>query len=244
MHKKKKLGILGGMGSRAGAMLFSKVLDYSPALKDQDFIEILIHSNSAVPDRTRAIVHKAESPVNELLRSIKLLNDSYVDFIIMACVTSYYFHRTLQLHSRARILDPIDIIKKHIQDQYPTIKKIGLLATAGTIQSGIFHQAFDGTGMTVVTLDDRDTEDIFMKSVYMQGGLKSSEISGEAIDLFFQSIPKILDQGAEVIIGGCTEVQLVLKENMLPIPYIDSMDLAAREAVKLCYDLDLHPVTL
>ncbi len=244
MDKRGKLGIIGGMGSRAGAMLFAKVLDYSPALKDQDFMEVLLHSNSKIPDRTRHIVNDEESPVKELLRSIKLLNESKVDYIIMACLTAHYFYDTLQRHSKAKIIHLMKSTKEHIQTFYPRIQTIGLLATTGTLQSRIFHKEFENTGIELVTLDEEDNERIFMQSVYMEGGLKSATVSSEALSLFHQSIPKLMNQGAQAIIGGCTEVQIAIKKTTVEVPYIDPMDIAAIEAVKLCYKKDLQAVNL
>ena len=85
MASNRKLGIIGGMSSRAGALLFKKIIDASPALTDQEFIEIILHNNSAVPDRTRAIVRGEESPANGILRSIKLFNKNQVDLVVRAC---------------------------------------------------------------------------------------------------------------------------------------------------------------
>jgi len=59
---KKKLGIIGGMGSHAGVWLFNRITELSYAQKDQEYLDILVHNNSAIPDRTRAIVYKEASP--------------------------------------------------------------------------------------------------------------------------------------------------------------------------------------
>lgn len=234
---KKKLGILGGMGSRAGAMLFNKIVDYSPAIKDQDFIEILLHNNSAIPDRTRAIVYQEESPLEEVLRSIKLFNENKVDVVILACVTSYYFYEEIKMHANAEILHPVQLIKEHLLNNYAGIRKAGLLATTGTLRTRLFQNEFKDSGIELVTLNEEDQENLFMRSVYMENGLKSSHISDSAVQLFFQTIPKLLNQHAEVIIGGCTEVQIVLKDRTLSVPYIDAMDITAKEAIRICYGL-------
>ncbi|MES2730970.1 MAG: amino acid racemase [Bacteroidota bacterium] len=234
---KKKLGILGGMGSRAASMLFSKIVDYSPATKDQDFIEILLHNNSAIPDRTRAIVYQEESPLEEVLRSIKIFNENEVDVVILACITSYYFYEEIKRHANAEILHPVKLMKEHLLNHYPDIRKAGVLATTGTLKTNLFQNEFQDSGIELVTLNPEDQENLFMRSVYMENGLKSSPISDTAVQLLFQTIPKLLNQHAEVIIGGCTEVQIVLKENMLSVPYVDAMDVTAKEAIRVCYGL-------
>ncbi len=235
---KKKLGILGGMGSRAGAMLFSKVIDFSPAVRDQDFIEILLHNNAAVPDRTKSIVYGEASPLKDILRSIELFNENGVDVVIMGCVTAHYFYKEIQQASQAEVLHPIDLVREHLRAAYPGIQKAGVLATTGTLQSGLFQQGFKDSGIELVTLNKKEQESLFMVSVYMPEGLKSSQVSPKALELFFRTIPSLLDQGAEVIIGGCSEVQIALKNTTLPVPYVDSMDILAQAAVRVCYGMD------
>jgi aspartate racemase len=76
-----------------------------------------------------------------------------------------------------------------------------------------------------------------MKAVYMKNGLKSSSISEEAIQLLLKAADKLIDKGAEIIVGACSEVPIVLNQSKLTIPFIDSIDLLARESVNQCYNL-------
>ncbi len=235
MTAKKKLGIVGGMGSRAASILFRKIIDCSPAIKDQDFIEIVLHNNSAIPDRTQAIVYGGASPVREILRSIELFNQSNIDVVVLACVTSYHFFEEIQRHSKAEIINPISLVKEHILEHYGFVKKIGLLATTGTLKTGLFQNEFQDSDIEIALLNEEDQENIFMESVYMKNGLKSSKISNKALTLFNQALPKLINQGAELIIGGCTEVQIVLNNKIDQVPYIDVMDIAAKEIIRRCY---------
>jgi aspartate racemase len=238
MTAKKKLGIVGGMGSRAASMLFRKIIDCSPAVTDQEFIEIILHNNSAIPDRTQAIVYGGASPVKEILRSIELFNQNKVDIAVLACITSYHFYEEIQLHCEAEIIHPIALVRAHILDKYPSVKKIGLLATTGTLKTRLFQKEFKDSGIEIVLLNKEDQENIFMESVYMKNGLKSSKISNKAFNLFNQAIPKLIDQGAELIVGGCTEVQIALTNKTLEVPYIDVMDMAAKEVINRCYGME------
>lgn len=235
MKSTKKLGIIGGMGTRAGISFMNKVVDYSPAVRDQEFIEIILHNNSSIPDRTRAIIHGECSPLDEILRSIRLFNENRVDMIVLACNTSYFFFDQFAPFANADILHPMRIVREEIRRYPQRIRKVGLLATTGTIQSGIFHRELEPYGLEVLTLPAKEQEFLFMASVYMENGLKSSRISQEARTLMFRSRDILLDSGAEVIVGGCTEVPLVLHEQNVPVPFIDPMDLLARRVVEACY---------
>ncbi|PZR32949.1 MAG: hypothetical protein DI538_18800 [Azospira oryzae] len=235
MQSKKRLGIIGGMGSNAGVSFFKKVIACCPASCDQDFIEIVVHSNSKVPDRTRAISFGETSPVDEIVRSIKLM-EQHVDVIAIPCVTSFYFYPEFSSATHVPILHPVSLVKEELKRNFDSKTKIGLLATTGTIQSRLFTKKYDTESFEFTTLNAHDQEEFFMRSVYMKNGLKSAVVSNEARKYFDVAVSKLLDAGAEVIVGACTEVQLALDQSRLAIPYVDAVDLLAKSAVEACYD--------
>ena len=53
---KKTIGILGGMGPLATADLFHKIISLTAADCDGEHVRVYIDSNSAIPDRTAAIL--------------------------------------------------------------------------------------------------------------------------------------------------------------------------------------------
>ena len=229
----KKLGIIGGMGSRAGAMFFQKIIDYSPARTDQEFIEVILHSNAPTPDRTRAIVYGEASPLLQLARSVKLLNDEQVDYIVMTCVTSHYYLDSLQKLSNALIINPIDLVVKELKRK--KANRVGVLATTGTLQTGLFQRAIDHEGIELICLSPKHQEEYFMQSVYMENGLKSSKFCAIALQLFDNSVEELKKAGAEILIGGCSEVPLILDSETHNIDVIDTMDELAKEVIRRCY---------
>jgi aspartate racemase len=227
--KKIKLGIIGGMGSRAGIIFQSKLLQFSQAKTDQEFVEFLYHNNSNIPDRTRAILYKETSPVPELTRSIQLMNNAKVDIILSACMTSYYFFDAMQEISNCPIIHPIKLVSDHINSELSQFTKIGLLATSGTIHTRLFHDYIELSGeRKLITLDEDKQESIFMEAVYGENGLKCHNPSKQSINLLYSAVELLINAGAEVLIGGCTEVSIILNHENLKIPFIDPMELMAK----------------
>lgn len=235
MSHKKKLGIIGGMGSRAGAVFLQKIIDYSPAVVDQDFLEIIFHNNSQVPDRTRAIVYNDPSPLDAILKSIDLFNQNKVEVIALGCVTSYYYYQQIALHTDATIINPLQLVIDCIKEKFIDSKRVGLLATTGTINSGLFHKQLKENNIEVITLGPVAQEDIFMRSVYMENGFKSARISENARTLMLQSIEGLKALNVDLIIGGCTEVSIGIDPELISDSYIDTLDLLARKTVGYCY---------
>ncbi len=216
------------MGTRAGLFFVNKLIDKIDAPRDQDFPEFILHNNSSIPDRTLAIVFGEESPEFELLRSIKMMRDLKVDYILLTCITSYHFIDKLSEKLRKNILDPVDLTINILRQK--GYKRIGLMATTGTLKSRLFHRKCQD--MELVTLNEHEQEEFLMKSIYMDGGLKSSKISEKAYYLFTRAFNTLKNDNVEVIVGGCTEVQIGYANMKTTIPYLDTMSVLADEVIK------------
>lgn len=236
MHR-KKLGIIGGMGSRAGVFFLRKIIDYSPAETDQEFPEIIFHNNSLIPDRTRAIVYHERSPLEEIYKSIDMFNENDVEVIALACVTSYYYYNHVKDRTCARVINPLHLVAEYVRSSYEGVARVGVLATTGTIRMGLFHKALKDCGANVITLDPHDQEALFMESVYGRNGFKSAYISDEARGLMNEARERLTAKGVDLIIGGCTEVSIAISPDEITTPYIDTLDLMARKTVEYCYDI-------
>lgn len=233
MISNKRVGIIGGMGTQAGANLFQKLIDLSPADNDQGFMEVLIHSNSQIPDRTRAIVYGEESPLREMTRSIDLMNKCGVELLLLACNTVYYYYDEFVAYTNARVLNPIHLLREYVVEN--GYQKIGILGTTGTMTANTFGNELRRYDKEIIKLDSWEQENLFMESVYGKNGLKSSTISQEAIDKMHDAVKLLIGRGAEIIVGGCSEISIAIQQDDIPVPYIDTMDLMARKAIEECY---------
>ena len=72
--KKKIVGIIGGMGPSATALLFQKLINYTQASADSEHMHILIDNNTEIPDRTTAILNDLDTPVDYIVESGKKLD--------------------------------------------------------------------------------------------------------------------------------------------------------------------------
>jgi len=238
MNARKKLGIIGGMGSRAGALFLNKVVDYSPALTDQEFIEIIFHNNSAIPDRTKAVIYNGESPMRAIYNSLDMFNQQKVDAIAMTCMTVHYYYDEISAYAHAKVLNPLKLMAGEIREEYPGVQRVGILAGTGAINSGMYHKALAGTKVDIVTLAPEDQESLFMRCLFMKNGFKSAVISDEARALMHEALNKLKSLGVDLVIGGCTEVAIGVDQSSAGVPYLDALDLLAKKAVEYCYDAE------
>ncbi len=223
----KIIGILGGMGPEATADLYLRIIKATPAKRDQDHPRVIIYSNSKVPDRTPAILGTGPSPLPELIRAGKRLEEAGADFVIIPCNTAHFFINQLQEELRIPILDMIKLSAEEAKKNYTNLKRAGLLATDGTLKSELYRTAYDKAGIEIIEPTPEKQAEV-MKAIYqyikagnlIDGGLMLRDVANELVSL-----------GAELIICGCTEVSLVLKDGKLPVPILDPLQILADAAV-------------
>jgi len=166
-----------------------------------------------------------------LVQSAKILEKAGADFITIPCVTAHYYYESLQRRIKIPILNIMMETVKHVQNRFQGIQKIGLIATTGTIQTDLFQKAFGLTGIELILPNSEIQKKWVMKAIYGKLGIKAIGSSESSKNLILQASHRLIQQGAQAIIAGCTEVPLVLKEGDLPVPVIDPITLLAQAAM-------------
>jgi aspartate racemase len=229
--KLKTIGILGGMGPEAGAYLLERIIRETAAGRDQDHPPIILYSLPQVPDRTEAILHGGPSPVPALRRGLRALDRAGVDFAVMSCISAHYFYAQAARRSPLPVLNLIDETVAAVKKMRPVPKTIGLIATSGTVRSGIVTKAFQGAGISVIAPSARGQARV-MTAIYGPKGVKAGFTEGPARTIVLGIAAGLVRRGAQAILAGCTEIPLVLRASDLPVPLIEPMAIGARAAIR------------
>jgi aspartate racemase len=225
------IGIVGGMGPEAGCYLHQKIIEYTPVNKDQDHFEVILHTNSKVPDRTLAILKHGENPVKEINRSIEILQNAGANIIVLACVTAHYFAGKFKFSKKTKFINIVELSAQHIKKHHPDIKEIGLLATSGTIKSGFIPRIFASHGIRMLALDGEDQENYVMSAIYGEDGIKKGNKSDIPKKKLINAVSLLKEKKCKGILAGCTEVPLALSQKDIDLPLFDVMDICARYLV-------------
>ncbi|MHC1779599.1 MAG: aspartate/glutamate racemase family protein [Bacteroidales bacterium] len=234
MNKPGCIGILGGMGPEATSCLFNLIIKNTPASTDQEHVPVIIYNNPLIPDRTRHLVYGEESPLKMLTTGALILENAGATLIIIACNTAHYYINDILPHINIPILNMIDLTSEYI---YTTMKesgriKAGILASTGTIRSGLYQKSLESFGIEPVLLPAHLQEELVMEAVYGKSGIKAG-YKREPEKLLGKAVKILNAAGAHVIIEGCTEIPIVLREKHSPVPLVNSMEILAKAAIKL-----------
>lgn len=223
---RKTIGIIGGMGPLATCDLFEKIVTHTRAGCDQEHLHILIDNNTSIPDRTRALLSHGEDPLPQLIISAGRLQRAGADFLIMPCNTAHCFYEGLQKATELPILHMPAETAKALARQ--GVRRAGLLATDGTVLSGVYDRKLAEQGIETLKPDAPGQREV-MRMIYEV--VKAGRFDPQVPE-FLAVCRQLLDRGAETLILGCTELPLAFARYRISLPYIDPTLVLAEAAIR------------
>ena len=103
------------------------------------------------------------------------------------------------------------------------MKKLGLLGTRFTMQGEFFKKPFIESGIEIITPNESDMAVVNDK---ISSELELGIVKPETLALFQEIIKRMkTENGIEAIILGCTELPLILNDEVSPVPCLDTMQI-------------------
>ena len=229
--KEKVLGVLGGVGPLATIYFADLVIKMTQADTDQEHIAMVILNHSSIPDRTEYILDKSKpNPLPVMIRDAKVLEEDDCDYIVIPCNTAHYFYEEIQKSVNVPIINILEETVKYCEKTIPNIKKIGVLATDGTIKSNAYQNIIEKHSLECVVPSEYDQKSL-MNIIYNQ--VKA----GKEVDIYeFQRIiGELKKQGCDAVVLGCTELSIIKKDfDISRADIVDSMECLARASILAC----------
>lgn len=232
-----KIGIVGGVGPAATVDFLDKIVKATPARRDQDHLKVVVEQNPQIPDRTRNLIHGEPDPTIPLYATCRRLEDAGADIITIPCNTAHAYVEDLQRHLTIPIVSMLRTTIEHIAATYGTTRKVGLLATTGTVRTGVYHAVARGS-FDLMVPDDAHQE-LVMASIYGPLGVKAGYQSGQCLEDLLAAVRHLVARGAEILILGCTELPVLIDESDdyrvgdRRVVMLDPTNLLARRCVAL-----------
>lgn len=227
-HSPKILGVMGGLGPIATAHFMELVISMTDTQTDQQHLPMIIYNMPGIPDRTAYILDNTkEDPLPEMLRVGQQLQQQGVACIAVPCVTAHYFLPRLEAGISVPLINGVRETVWHLKEN--GIKKVGIMATDGTVQSGIFHRELTAQAMVPVVPEEAAQRDV-MHLIFQN--IKAGEPA--EMERFFAAADSLRSQGAETIILGCTELSLIKRDHALGAGFVDVLEVLAQQSVVAC----------
>ena len=226
------VGVLGGMGPLATIDFMRKVLDATPAARDQDHLPMIVCSLPQIPDRTAAFRGDGDSPLDAIVACGRRLASAGADLIVMPCNTAHLWFDDVQQQLQLPMLHLVDAALREALDLAGAEARVGLLATDATIASGLYiNRRLADTPPPQWLLPTAGE----MLALVMPGiaAVKAGRLpDGQA--LLADAARALEQRGADVLVLGCTEIPLVLDAAACGMPVVDATAALARQVVARC----------
>jgi aspartate racemase len=226
----KSLGVIGGMGPMATAVFMQRVIENTVASRDQDHIDMVVLNHATLPDRTSAILDQSGDVfLQAIKKDIKLLEHALVEHIAIPCNTSHYFFDELQAMTDIHIINMVDETAREIYKVYGEHTRVGILATNGTISSGIYQRGCSEYHMQLHP-PDSDTQEKIMDIIYNQIKVEQN-VDATRIEVIIRDLFE-KDQCSCVIIA-CTELSCIELSQEIAGRCVDAMDILVKKSIEM-----------
>ena len=215
------IGILGGMGTQAGLDFCNKLAVLNRGKIDQDYPLFLLYNKSNIPGRPESIgiqtsrltnrfsnsknKKKYKLVLDSLLKGCRLLKKDKCKFIVIPCNTAHYWYDDLKKKIKLPIINMPKEVYIHAKKTCKKNSSIGLLATEGTIMTGVYNKFFNSRYRMIHPnkLIQKNSVNQAIKLVKM-GNVKA------AAKKIKPAINFLIKKKCKKIILGCTELPIAI----------------------------------
>ena len=223
----KLLGLVGGT-SWASTIEYYKLINegVNEHLGDMNFARCIIHSfnyqdiinnnNADAWDKTLTMISEAS----------KHLIASGAEAIVLCANTMHLIANDLQKVIPVPIIHIAEETAKSIQAK--GLKKVALLGTKFTMERPFYHERLAKYGIDAITPTGEDS-DFVHASIFDELG--RGIVMQSTRERYLQIIERLIKDGAEGVILGCTEIPLLLSQADVSVPVFDTTLIHSKAAV-------------
>ena len=215
------IGILGGMGTQAGLDFCNKLAILNRGKIDQEYPLFILYNKANIPGRPESIgvhtgnlsnrlVNKKSKKkyllvLKSLLKGCQLLKKSKCKFIVIPCNTAHYWFDDLKKKIDIPIINMPKEVLNHTLKKCKKNSSIGLLATEGTLKTGIYNKFFDRKYNLIYPslILQKNSVNKAIKLVKMGNVKTASKIIKPAVNY-------LVKKNCKKIILGCTELPIAI----------------------------------
>jgi len=215
------IGILGGMGTQAGLDFCNKLAVLNRGKIDQEYPLFILYNKSNIPGRPESIGSQTKNLSNKstnknskakynkvlksLLKGCKLLEKNKCKFIVIPCNTAHYWFDDLQNKINIPIINMPKEVFKFTKKKCKKNSKVGLLATEGTLKTGVYKKFFE-KDYQLIEPSQKIQKLSVNKAIKL---VKMGSVKGAA-KAIKPAIDSLIKMKCKKIILGCTELPIAI----------------------------------
>lgn len=225
----KTIGLIGGMSWE------SSVLYYQLINRKVNQVLGGVHSGKSILftvdfEEIADLQRKSDwdTLAEKMIDAAKALQVAGADMVLICANTMHKVSGEVESSLDIPLIHIGDVTAEAIKKQ--GIKKIGLLGTKYTMEQDFIKNRIINQGIEVIIPEEADRE-IIHNVIYTE--LAKGIISDDSRKAYLTIIDKLVAEGVEGVILGCTEIGMLIKPTDTSIPTFDTTIIHAEKAVEL-----------
>jgi aspartate racemase len=229
----KTIGIIGGIGPESTLDYYREIISaFKTSHGNLEYPEIIIYSLN-LSEILPLVDDRNWSGLSEiLLKKLNALHCAGAEFGAIASNTPHIIFNDLQSRSPIPLVSIVEATCARAQRM--GLKRVGLMGTKFTMESDSYQKVFLPTGISVVVPSEQEQQ-------FIQQKLFTEIEFGIFKDATRQGLLAIAErmhqtESIDALILGCTELPLILSENALEIPFLNTTAIHCERIVSYCLD--------
>ncbi|WP_044641484.1 aspartate/glutamate racemase family protein [Risungbinella massiliensis] len=223
----KVIGLLGGMSWESSAIYYELINKrVKEKLGGHHSAQIIMYSVDF--QKIKDYQHNGEwnKATNELISAAQRIEKAGADYLVICTNTMHKSADEIQENIKIPLLHIADTTAEQIKND--NIHNVGLLATNFTMEENFYKGRLrDKYGLNVLIPNHEDRTEVH-NIIYNE--LCLGEVRSKSKESYKRIIDKLIQDGAEAIILGCTEITMLIGQDDVSIPVYDTTAIHARTA--------------
>ncbi len=228
----KKIGLLGGM-SWESSLEYYKLMNelMKSKLGGSHSVKCLLHSFDFHEIEELQHRGKWEKLTSLLVKEAENLKKAGADCIVICTNTMHLMASDIEKSTGLKVIHIADVTGDEIIKR--NVNKVLLLGTKFTMESSFYKERLEKKGIEVVIPNELDRQ-IIHDIIYNE--LILGVLKQESKQSYIKIINKMIEEGIQGVVLGCTEIPMLIKQGDVPVEVFDTTEIHSRAAVDFAID--------
>ncbi|MES3016632.1 MAG: amino acid racemase [Bacteroidota bacterium] len=225
----KKIGLVGGIS-------WTSTVDYYRFINEEtnrilggvNFAECIIYSLNFEKFSSSNAAYDWEGTFKLLLTAVKNLEKAGAEVIMLGANTAHIVAELIAEKTDLPIIDIRSVTAEAIRKQ--NISKVGLLGTSYTMELDFYKNKLLSHGVEAIVPAEKQDRDYIEETLVQELG--KGVVAETTKREYIRIANTLINQGAEAIVLGCTEIPLLLSQEDFNVPVFNTTQIHAESTVK------------
>jgi aspartate racemase len=179
-----------------------------------------------------------EEATRIMVEAAQLVEKGGADFVLICTNTMHLMAEEVQAGVNIPLLHIADATARAVKKRELDI--VGLLGTRFTMEKEFYRGRLEELHQLKILVPDKEKRDQVHRVIYEE--LVQGMITDSSREIYREVIDTLVAGGAQGIVLGCTEIGLLVKQEDVPVPVFDTMEIHALAAVDAALGRGEFPV--